>query len=36
MNDMDPLKENQDKYIVPGLERGLLLLCEFSLSLIHI
>ena len=30
MNDMDPLKENQDKYIVPGLERGLLLLCEFS------
>ncbi len=30
MNEMDPLKENQDKYIVPGLERGLLLLCEFS------
>ncbi|MCI0914118.1 MULTISPECIES: IclR family transcriptional regulator [Pseudomonas] len=27
---MDPSKENQDKYIVPGLERGLLLLCEFS------
>lgn len=30
MNDTDALKENQDKYIVPGLERGLLLLCEFS------
>lgn len=30
MNDTDSLKENQDKYIVPGLERGLLLLCEFS------
>ena len=30
MNEMDPSKENQDKYIVPGLERGLLLLCEFS------
>jgi len=24
------LKDTQDKYIVPGLERGLLLLCEFS------
>ncbi|SEL67736.1 transcriptional regulator, IclR family [Pseudomonas sp. NFIX51] len=30
MNDSDPLKDAQDKYIVPGLERGLLLLCEFS------
>ncbi|CAK9890723.1 MULTISPECIES: IclR family transcriptional regulator [Pseudomonas] len=30
MNDSDLLKDNQDKYIVPGLERGLLLLCEFS------
>ena len=30
MNDTDSLKDNQDKYIVPGLERGLLLLCEFS------
>ncbi|MDH1262511.1 IclR family transcriptional regulator [Pseudomonas sp. GD03944] len=30
MNDTDSLKEHQDKYIVPGLERGLLLLCEFS------
>ncbi|NBF13197.1 IclR family transcriptional regulator [Pseudomonas sp. Fl4BN1] len=31
MNDSD-LKDPQDKYIVPGLERGLLLLCEFSRS----
>ena len=30
MNDSDLLKDAQDKYIVPGLERGLLLLCEFS------
>ncbi|WP_430447434.1 MAG: IclR family transcriptional regulator [Pseudomonas piscis] len=30
MNDSDLLKDPQDKYIVPGLERGLLLLCEFS------
>ena len=30
MNDADLLKDPQDKYIVPGLERGLLLLCEFS------
>lgn len=30
MNDSDLLKATQDKYIVPGLERGLLLLCEFS------
>ena len=30
MNDSDLLKEAQDKDIVPGLERGLLLLCEFS------
>lgn len=32
MNDADLLKDPQDKYIVPGLERGLLLLCEFSRS----
>lgn len=32
MNDSDALKDPQDKYIVPGLERGLLLLCEFSRS----
>lgn len=32
MNDPDLLKDPQDKYIVPGLERGLLLLCEFSRS----
>lgn len=32
MNDSDLLKDTQDKYIVPGLERGLLLLCEFSRS----
>lgn len=32
MNDSDLLKDSQDKYIVPGLERGLLLLCEFSRS----
>ncbi|MFK3794498.1 MULTISPECIES: IclR family transcriptional regulator [Pseudomonas] len=30
MSDSDLLKDPQDKYIVPGLERGLLLLCEFS------
>ena len=30
MNDSDQSKDAQDKYIVPGLERGLLLLCEFS------
>ncbi|WP_219268475.1 IclR family transcriptional regulator [Pseudomonas sp. Xaverov 259] len=30
MNDSDLPKDAQDKYIVPGLERGLLLLCEFS------
>ena len=30
MHDSDLLKDAQDKYIVPGLERGLLLLCEFS------
>jgi len=30
MNDADASKDAQDKYIVPGLERGLLLLCEFS------
>ncbi|PMU08658.1 MULTISPECIES: IclR family transcriptional regulator [unclassified Pseudomonas] len=30
MTDSDLLKDAQDKYIVPGLERGLLLLCEFS------
>ncbi|WP_028628864.1 IclR family transcriptional regulator [Metapseudomonas resinovorans] len=27
---MDKSDDQQDKYIVPGLERGLLLLCEFS------
>lgn len=27
---MDKSDDSQDKYIVPGLERGLLLLCEFS------
>jgi DNA-binding IclR family transcriptional regulator len=27
---MDKPDDQQDKYIVPGLERGLLLLCEFS------
>ena len=27
---MDKPDDSQDKYIVPGLERGLLLLCEFS------
>ncbi|WP_085675765.1 MULTISPECIES: IclR family transcriptional regulator [unclassified Pseudomonas] len=30
MNDTDAMKDNQDRYTVPGLERGLLLLCEFS------
>lgn len=30
MTDSDLPKDAQDKYIVPGLERGLLLLCEFS------
>ena len=30
MDKPDDLKDAQDKYIVPGLERGLLLLCEFS------
>ncbi|NBA94467.1 IclR family transcriptional regulator [Pseudomonas sp. R5(2019)] len=30
MSDSDLMKDPQDKYIVPGLERGLLLLCEFS------
>ncbi|MFC3608201.1 IclR family transcriptional regulator [Stutzerimonas tarimensis] len=30
MTDVESLKETQEKYIVPGLERGLLLLCEFS------
>lgn len=32
MNKPDDFKDAQDKYIVPGLERGLLLLCEFSRS----
>ncbi|CAD5109189.1 IclR family transcriptional regulator [Zestomonas carbonaria] len=30
MDKPDDFKDAQDKYIVPGLERGLLLLCEFS------
>ncbi|MBD1551602.1 IclR family transcriptional regulator [Pseudomonas typographi] len=30
MNDADLSKDSQERYIVPGLERGLLLLCEFS------
>ncbi|WP_397448530.1 IclR family transcriptional regulator [Pseudomonas sp. NA-150] len=30
MNDSDQSKDALDRYIVPGLERGMLLLCEFS------
>lgn len=30
MNNLQHLKESQEKYIVPGLERGLLLLAEFG------
>ncbi len=32
MTDTELPKDAQDKYIVPGLERGLLLLCEFTRS----
>ena len=32
MTDSELPKDAQDKYIVPGLERGLLLLCEFTRS----